>query len=233
MWIRRAAMPLFLVLVWFTSSFFLLGDLGQWSDDYAYTYRDPVTGLSSFSVHNLFLPLFWRPLYYFIVPPLETWLGGHWTQHLIGAGAHGLVCAGLYSLGRKLGLSRLGASIAFMVLCAFPAAWEAPLWLAALPTVLAAGGLVLLFHIGLWQAKGRLASWPAVWILVIAFAIPCLNEQAAAAVGAVALMRYRVHGKRSVGSALLAGAWPYRPSAYTWHYSGSPLPRARVAPRGP
>src|SRR5215471_16986243 len=93
-----------LLLVFLASTLFLRAGLGQFSDDYAYDRRDPVTGVNSLPLGGLLPPYVFRPLYMIIVPALETRFGGvPAVLHVINAAAHALVAWLLYRLLRRIG----------------------------------------------------------------------------------------------------------------------------------
>jgi hypothetical protein len=85
-WVALWAFP---ALLWFLATFFLLGDLGLWNDDWMYVQRIPETG----AVRSLVLDQevhYWRPLYRVLQPTLATLLWKHQQlHHLIGAVSHG------------------------------------------------------------------------------------------------------------------------------------------------
>lgn len=215
-WPIRVTHLLFALVVWFIATFAYLGDLGQWSDDYAYDNRDVVTGENPLGLGESIVPFFWRPLFYMSVPWLQSELGGHWTNHLISAIVRGGVSVLVYLLLRRLGVWRGAACGAAVGLLAFPAAWEVSFWLSAMPTgVMSATFLVMCLvclrwfrapAAGGWRAWMSWGAMPAV-IFGLAFSIPCWNEQIGAAVPAVfllALGERRADGKRPIGRGLAA-----------------------------
>jgi hypothetical protein len=215
-WPARLTHLLFALTVWFIATFAYLGDLGQWSDDYAYDKRDVATGENSLALGESIVPFFWRPLFYMSVPWLQSELGGHWTNHLINAGVRGIVSGLVYLLLRRMGVCRGAACGAAVGLLAFPAAWEVSFWLSAMPTgVMGATFLAVCLICLRWFRAPAASGWRAwmSWgvmppvIFALAFSIPCWNEQIGAAVPAVfflALGERRSDGKRPIGRGLAA-----------------------------
>src|SRR5262245_29281979 len=133
---RRWAGALFPVALWFLATFFLLGDLGKFTDDWYYVQRVPETGrieslVSARPLH------FWRPLYRVIVPSLITvFWKADWVVHLISAVAHGAVAWLLWRLMRELRVPGPGAAIGALFFLVWPSHFEPVFWMCALPTVL-------------------------------------------------------------------------------------------------
>lgn len=212
------------------ATLFFAGDLGLWNDDYAYDRRDFVTDNSMLPLGGLVPHFFYRPLYYLIVPTLQTALAEHqWLYHLFGALAHAATCWLLWRLCRSLGLSaRAGAAAALLFLC-YPGAWEATLWAAALPTVLAASTALLLSLVFIAAVKRELGGWSLALLPAIAFTIPCLNEQAASVVAALPLLAWacgvRLRSMRTIAASALPAV---AVGAYLYLYI-STAPAARPA----
>lgn len=195
--LKRVAWSFPLVL-WFIATFFLLGDLGKWNDDWFYVQREPETG----AIRSLVLdrPVhFWRPLYRVIVPGLATLLNGREpAHHLICAAVHGLNAWLVWKLLATLGARRLAASLAALLFLVQPAAFEAVFWLCCLPTLLSAA-----VSLGAMIAAARLAGAGRAWGAACvggaaAFAAAALNEQPAALLLALPLVCWAAAGRAGV-----------------------------------
>jgi hypothetical protein len=191
---RLLAAGLALLLV---STFFLLGDTGQYSDDYYFVQRDPATG----EIRSLVLdrPIHvWRPLFRVVSPALQTLAADHlWTLHALASLLHGGACVLLYGLLRRLGagwrVSAAGAG-SFMVCVA---QYEAVLWLSCLPTLLAINLVLALMHAHLWFVGRARTPTPVgrgwAWVVPLAmlpgaWAAGALNEQPAGLLGVLPLL---------------------------------------------
>jgi hypothetical protein len=180
-----------LVLLLFTT-FFLLGRIGFWSDDYWHNLRDPITqqlpplfedGRFNLVVNRGF---FLRPLFYTVVPPITT-LAWHadWAAHLVLVLTHAAAVLLLWQLMLRLGLARRAATAAALLFMTYPMLFENMFWLSALPTTLAAIIMLLMFHMHISIARGprSAASWAAIAAMpALSFAVCSLNEQPAAGV---------------------------------------------------
>ena len=108
--------------------------------------------------------------------------------HLTGALVHGLVGAALFLLLRRARCGLAGTTVATALFLVFSAHWQVPFWPAAIPTGLAAAAFLVLCLLHL-RFIGRPWNWPTLGALALtAFAIPCLNEQPAAAIPALLLL---------------------------------------------
>jgi hypothetical protein len=219
----RSAMPwVFPVLLWLACTFFFAGDLGQWNDDYAYDLRDWATLEAPAWYGARQTPYFWRPLYHVTVPPLQTALAEHnWINHAINAAAHGVVALLVWFLARALGLPWRGAAGAGLLFLAYPGAWEAPLWPSALPTVASAGVALAVAILFLAFVRERVGWWVLAPLALLAFVIPCFNEQAATVAAALPVLAWSagapVFGRRSVaGTAVCLLAVAAYVALYVW-----------------
>lgn len=188
---RRVAIAAFPIVLWFIASFAFLGDWGRWNDDYFHDLRDPVTHDGLAGPMALQSGTAFRPLFYAIVPPLITNVGeAMWIPHAIGALVHGLVCGWVYVLSRRLGLTWRGASLAVLIVLVYPPHWQAVLWASAMPTALATAGVLGLALIVDRAARGEgtPSGWLTLGCVALGLAIPCLNEQPAACVPALAVL---------------------------------------------
>lgn len=175
------------------ATWFFGGDLGWWSDDYWHNQRDPVTGeVAGLTIRRGF---FLRPLFYVIVPALTTLAWHHdWIAHGVQAAAHAGVVLLLWRFMLTLGLSGRASAAAAMLFMVFPPQFEAVFWVAALPTVLAAGVMLGIFFLTVAWARG--CGWWTVAVMpALAFALCCLNEQPAAGIVALPLVYLAAGGR--------------------------------------
>lgn len=177
---------LFPVLLWFVATFFLLGDIGKYNDDWYYVQRNAATGEIQSLVLERYVH-FWRPLYRVVVPSLMTLLSEHdWLHHFILACAHGVVGVLLWKILRELRATRIGAAIGVVWFMVWPAHFEAILWLCASPTLLSAAVVLTTWLLTMRFASGRLGryGWPVMMVGVplLFFVSACLNEQASCGV---------------------------------------------------
>jgi hypothetical protein len=196
----------FPLALWFFATFFLLGDLGKWNDDWFYLQREPETG----EIQSLYLnrPVhFWRPLYRAAVPALQTLLWKHDPlNHLISAAAHGLNCILLWSVLRALGVRRLPAAMAGLLFLVTPAPYEAVFWLCALPTSLSTTLVLGSFMLCIAYARRSVGGWARLLFPLVALAAASLNEQPACAMGALPLVYWFAKPAGERGAAAVARA---------------------------
>lgn len=205
----RLVVPVALV-VWWVSSFFLLGDLGKYSDDWFFSGRDPATG-ETVPFRSPIKFGFWRPLHKLLVPGLQQrfWYGDAWN-HLVGAIAHGGAGVLLHWLLRRLGSSVLVAGAVSLLFIANPAVYEVVFWSSALSTGVATSCFLVLCHLVVSCATSPKRR--SLWLLAaVAFAIPCFNEQPAAGVLALPLLYVAARpggrvARADYGRAILVGA---------------------------
>lgn len=124
-------------LFWFVSTFFLLGDIGFWNDDYFMAERallgepGPVHILPAPTPFEAPSPAtaFWRPLLTIGVTTLvsNSW-DRPWIAHLIFALAHAGTALLLFALMRQLGRSRATAAWCCLLYLVWPSHYEASLW---------------------------------------------------------------------------------------------------------
>ncbi len=191
------------VVVWWVSSFFLLGDLGKYSDDWFFSGRDPSTG-EALSFRSPMRNGFWRPLHKLLVPGLQRVLWEHDAlNHLIGALAHGWAAVLLFSLLTRLGVPVPVAVASSLLFVADPLIYEVVFWSSALSTGVAASLFLVLCHEVVTRAHSGVRRLP---LFVVAFAIPCFNEQAAAGVVALPLLFVAARPSRRIGRGDVEGA---------------------------
>ena len=178
---RWIAAGLFPIVLWFVATFFLLGDIGKWNDDWYYLLRDP----ESKEIQGLYLTRdlhFWRPLYRAVVPALQTLLWEHDPlNHLISATVHGLNSLLLWALARRFGATRLAAALCGLAFLVFPAPYEVVFWLCSLPTGLSLGLMLLAMHLCVSWARSYPSRASFGLVAPIVFSAASLNEQPACA----------------------------------------------------
>lgn len=177
-WRDAAPTALFLAMLLGVGGCLLIGEMGFWSDDYWHARIDPVSGVrTGLAMDRGF---FLRPLFYRVVPAVTTlcW-NSPWAAHLVLVASHAGACAVLWRLMRAVGVSARAAAGATALFAAYPGTFEASMWVAALPTSMAAtlvmgAMLVLLRWRRAWSAIASAGAMVA--------AACCLNEQPAAGV---------------------------------------------------
>ncbi len=196
----RLVASIFPVALWFLATFFLLGDLGWWNDDYYFTKRDPATGGFSsivLTTREPYLPPTghlnaWRPLHFLFTPAIVTWFwNAPWIAHLVGALIHAAACALLYRLMRSVGASTHAAAASALLFMVHPMHYEVVLWPAAFATGIANGLFILNALLMARAAKTRRRHHYWTVPLLTAVAI-CLNEQSAPCIGALPLLYFAV-----------------------------------------
>jgi hypothetical protein len=208
------------LVIWWTGSFWLLGDLGRWLDDYGFHRRDPVTlGFRWESLlHLRWAGGFWRPAHIGFVHALNTLTWNHvWVAHFVCALCHGLATLLLWGLLRAIGLSSRPCAAAALLYLACPIAFEVLFWPSTLSTSIATALLLLAVMIYVRFSR-RLAGW---WVVapmaVLTFLGACFYEQAATGLVMLPLLYLGTRPTESaarsmvrigvpVGAALSAGA---------------------------
>ncbi len=183
-WWWRVVGPLALPLVlWWIGSFFLLGNLGLWVDDYSFHVRDPAT--DTYELRRLFVPPpgpFWRPIHIVVSQDLIT-LAWHenWLMHGICAAVHALNVVLLFRLLRRLGVRRTAASVCGMIFLTAPAGFQVIFWPSTISTGISLAifqGTMLMFIRSASKAEWGLRRWAITALLgPIIFAIGCWYEQ--------------------------------------------------------
>ncbi len=186
---------LFPLAVFAAATFFLLGDLGKWADEWYYLQRDPATG----EIQGLYLqkPIHvFRPLFRATISTLQTLLWqDDWANHLISAAAHGLAALLLWRLLRSMGFTRLASGVGALFFALYPVHFEVALWPGALPTTLGLSVALVGLMLGLGHARGRGggAGWWAIPAMgAIAFASASFNEQPALILAALPFLALAV-----------------------------------------
>lgn len=189
----------FPVLVWLVATRFYL-DRGKYQDDYGYALRNIATGAIDWSQGIFYYaPGFWRPIGTVIIRLLPTFLYNHWwIYQTIAALQHALVATLIVLLARRMGLSLVPALCAALLFAVWPLGHEPVLW----STCITAGTCTAMM---LWLAmlytrwasdreRARIdasSPAPAAWrfpaMVALAFAIPCVYEQAGAGIAALPL----------------------------------------------
>ena len=222
--------------VWFASTFFRFGDQGRWLDDYAVTYRSPVTGEFAWS-QVLLPPGGWNcaigrmlHLWWLYSVQTLTW-NTPWVNHLLSAIGHGGVAIAFAMLARALGAARWAAGCGAIVFLSAPIAYEAPLWPSTAGTLFGTLTFLLIArHIAArwWNtdseaiaqaqihpARRALHRWWAWVVLALASAsVPMWYEQPTAALAAVPLLALLsgVAGGGSGGGGTKRSGWITRRS---------------------
>ena len=182
-------------LLWFLATFYFLGDLGWWNDDYFFCMADPATGQHAsliLTARDPYLPATghlnpWRPLHFIFTPSLVTltW-NAPWIAHLFGAAVHGLCSTLLFRLMRSLGASFHAAAACALLFMVHPLHYEVTLWPSAFATGLS--NALFLFTTLIVVRSARTLRSTHMWALPVLTAVMvCLNEQAAVCIGALPL----------------------------------------------
>lgn len=193
------------------STFFLLGNLGAFNDDYFYVQRDVRTD----AIRALILDRpyhAWRPAYKLIVPPLMTLLWNHlWVFHLLCTLTHGAVVFLFFRFLRALHLSLPVSAAAALLFLVSPAQHEALFWLCDMPTPLATGLLLWLArrHL-LWIRRDPALPLPLharltpFLLAAVAFLIAALNEQPAGPIASLIGFGFIVQPSPAIPARLIA-----------------------------
>src|SRR5690606_32585678 len=108
------------LLFWLLGSFFYFGDLGKWTDDYAFTEVDPITGRAE-TLWRDGEWILWRPLMLKVNSFLQTVLWEHdRALHLIGASIHAAAAFLLWRFALSLGFGRLVAAFMGLLFLTYP-----------------------------------------------------------------------------------------------------------------
>lgn len=187
-WAAHFPLLLFPLALWWVATLFFGGDVGRLSDDYEMLRRDPVTGVLDLpAVQTPDRPYFIRPVFLFVAHNLITIFHGHeWVVHAFMAGVHGLVALLLYSVLRRARVGTLAATSAALLFLVLPQNHEAVFWMSAMGSEAALATFLILALVVVRQESRGLASLGLPFVL--AFSVPCWNEQAAAAVPALPLL---------------------------------------------
>ena len=183
---RRAA--IFALVLWLIATMFLGGDLGRWNDDYEFNQRVPETG----RFDRLSEPMegqFWRPLFFTIVPALQTLCWDHaWINHAIQAVAHGLAAMALFQMLGALSVSKGVRGPLAMLFLTCPVTFQAIFWSASLPTILSPAAFMLAATLYIGWVRGRGGPERLAAIVGLCTLIPLMNEQPAPALAAFPLL---------------------------------------------
>lgn len=180
----RAAFLAFAGVLWGLSCLWCLGDLGRYSDDWAFGAVDPVTGAFDASRSPFQQAYFWRPLLQLFLHYSIGLLWNHlWVLHLLNALTHGLTTLVVHRVLRGVGASRRAAAAAALLFMVWPNHHEVVFWPTAMTTGLATlvAGLLALATIA-WTRRGMPLDRTLLWFPALAFLIPCWYEQPSAIV---------------------------------------------------
>ena len=185
-------LALFPLALWLAATMYFGGDVGRWADDYQMLRRNPETGALALPATQLpERPYFMRPVYFFVCHNLITISFGHeWVVHALMAVLHGLVALQLYRVLRRGGAGSLAATAGAVLFMVAPQCHESVFWMAALgnDASLAAYLALALAMLHVVGRPGPLKPAALAWLFVLAFNVPCWNEQAAAAIPALLLL---------------------------------------------
>jgi hypothetical protein len=176
------------VLLWLFGCFFYFGDLGKWTDDYAFTEVDPITG----KAERLWRDgqwVLWRPLMVKINSFLQTVLWEHdWALHLIGALVHAAAALLVWRLARLVGIGRFVSAMAGLLFLTYPGYYHVVFWSTALPIGLAAVMMVAVMMGAVQWSRGRV-GWRVIPVLAVgSYVLTCMYEQPGGALGALPLL---------------------------------------------
>ncbi len=164
---------------------------GKYSDDYAASLIDPVSGQPVWPKSLLDLvDHFGRPLHLMLTPVLQTVLWHHdWAYHLLNGLAH-LICVVLLAcLLRSLGASWPATLSGLVVFCFFPFHHEVVFWSMSLVIAIATALLLASLLVFVRFAGQDRGAWGLLGVLVLlVFAIPCFYEQPSGALGVLPLL---------------------------------------------
>jgi len=214
-----------LLVFWAFATFFHLGHIGPWNDDYFFTLRHPagpeLTGWAV-TAREPYLPPTghlgtWRPLLFTVVTWIITFAWDRFfIAHLIGALLHLANVVILYVLLRRLGRSVHAAAAACGLVLCWAATHEAWLWPSAMGSVTSALLLqgVMLCMTGLARHPAA-RPWPRTLLMVLlTLAMLGFNEQATGGLAALPLIHLAVADKATPLRARLTRA--LTPAAILW-----------------
>lgn len=198
-WLAVGAFP---VLVWFCASYFYLGEIGKYSDDWAINYRDPGSPAFALDGHPFERwNYFWRPLHLILTCGSQTlfWEQG-WLLHGLNALAHGAVAWLLWRLLREIGVRERIAAAGTLAALVHPVVYEAVGWTSTVSTLIATAMLLVLWRrtvalatgVRRWEGSGLRSLW---WFGPWTFAMACFYEQQAG-VACLASLLFWTMGER-------------------------------------
>lgn len=214
---RRLAGWSFAIALWLFATFFLLGDLGWWNDDYFFNQRNPATGgyqqliLAS---RDPFLPPLdhinpWRPLHLTGTAALITLGWNHPAAvHAVGVMIHGLNVLLLYRLLRGLGRSVHAAAGCALLHAVYASHYEVVVWPSAFCTGISDAAFIFAAccYVRYARTGSRLAAWGVPFAAII---IAGMNEQAAGPLPALPLAYWAVaSAQEPLGRRLWRSIWP-------------------------
>lgn len=206
-WVARAAV---FGALWFVATFYFLGDLGKWMDDWIFHVRDPVT--DTFKWGDIFAldPLnsgFWRPLHIHLSIFLDTLLWSHDDViHAILAVLHGFNAWLVWKVLGRMCSSRQAPAIGAILFLVYPAAHEAIFWLSTIGTTVGLCSF-LVCVIGVQRFAAREIGWRGLLLHApLLLTLGWWYEQSAACAPAIAFAYLaaapvRFSGKKRFGIA--------------------------------
>ncbi len=173
------------VALWLVATQFFAGDLGRWSDDYAFTMIDQSTGRWE-RLAPPFGNVFSRPLHRQLTFAVDTLLWPYpRTSHLLLAALHALVTALLWRVLRALGRSPAASAFGALLFLLATVHYEVVFWLSAISFAVATALLLGLFRVMVALVRGARATPCLAALALGGFVVPCFNEQPAAALAAL------------------------------------------------
>jgi hypothetical protein len=170
---------MFFGAAWFLGCFYHLGDLGRYSDDWAFADVDPVTHLARWGGTPFERHYFWRPALQAFLHYAFLILWHHmWIFHLMNVACHAAIAAGVYWLSRRLGSSPHASAAAAFVFLLFPFQYEVIFWSTAMTSAVPAGLMIVLCGIVIFHARSTGADWRRLGLMsVLMFFAACWYEQ--------------------------------------------------------
>lgn len=187
-WAATLALFAFPLVLWGVATLFFGGDLGRMADDYWMLRRDPVSGaLRLPATYTEERPFFIRAVYFLVCHNLITIGYGHeWIVHALMAVVHGLVALLLFAVLRRANVGTLAATGAALLFLVVPLCHQSVFWMAAMGNDASLAAYLLLALVMLRRSyRGAASPWLP---FVLAFSVPCWNEQGAAAIPALAFL---------------------------------------------
>lgn len=191
---------LLVVSLWIPATLFLGGRLGWWNDDYFFNGRNPATGRIEFWIQAAPTPFdppasiqVWRPLNFLFTTSAVTLFWNHdWIVHGLGAIAHLVAGLLLHRVLSALRLSSQACMFGTLLFVCCPIGFEAIFWASAIATGASTSmllGVTLLYIRYAQHSLGRLGM---ICLVLLAAAIPLVNEQPAPCLAAFPFLYFGV-----------------------------------------
>jgi len=205
------------IALWLVATQFFAGDLGRWSDDYAFTMIDQSTGRWE-RLAPPFGNVFSRPLHRQLTFAVDTLLWPYpRTSHLLLAALHALVTVLLWRVLRVLGRSPAASALGALLFLLATVHYEVVFWLSAISFAVATALLLGLFRVLIALVRGAPVARCLTALALGGFVVPCFNEQPAAALAALPALglaaippgrRLRDAAPRIVAGSIAGGVGP-------------------------